>query len=178
MGFEEELERVFDVQSFIRWLAVNTALVNWDSYGNLPHNYYLYQNPADNGRLVWIPWDLNLSLNTDSRFGNGFLSLALNDVRADWPLIRYLMDDPFYNEFYHKELNRTLECCINETTVLPYLDKLYQLIRPYTVGVEGEGKGFTYLSGGAAEWEQAYRTLVRHIKTRNTALRNYLNSRG
>ncbi len=59
------LETRFDVDLFLRWLAVNTAIDNWDTYGAMPHNYYLYADPARGGRLTWIPWDHNMS------FGRG-----------------------------------------------------------------------------------------------------------
>ncbi|MEO8257723.1 MAG: CotH kinase family protein [Acidobacteriota bacterium] len=56
------LEARFDADLFLRWLAVNTAIQNWDAYGAMPHNYYLYADPAKKGRLRWIPWDHNFSL--------------------------------------------------------------------------------------------------------------------
>ena len=56
------LESRFDVDLFLRWLAVNTTIQNWDAYGAMPHNYYLYGDPGQNGRLRWIPWDHNFSL--------------------------------------------------------------------------------------------------------------------
>ena len=55
------LEAVFDADLFLRWLAVNTVIDNWDVYGALAHNYYLYGDPAQKGRLKWIPWDNNMS---------------------------------------------------------------------------------------------------------------------
>jgi hypothetical protein len=56
-----KLESTFDVDMFLRWLAVNTAIQNWDTYGAMAHNYYLYGDPNKNGRLQWIPWDNNMS---------------------------------------------------------------------------------------------------------------------
>ncbi|MBF0224984.1 MAG: CotH kinase family protein [Desulfobacterales bacterium] len=35
------LESILDVKGFIRWLAVNTVIQNWDTYGLMAHNYYL-----------------------------------------------------------------------------------------------------------------------------------------
>ena len=67
--WRQGLEAVFDVDHFLRWLAVNTALLNWDSYGGLAHNYYLYGDPAQKGRLRWIPWDHNFSLGGSPAFG-------------------------------------------------------------------------------------------------------------
>lgn len=59
------LEAVFDVNLFLKWLAVNTSITNFDTYGWVTKNHYLYQDLANNGRLVYIPWDFNLSLTTD-----------------------------------------------------------------------------------------------------------------
>jgi spore coat protein H len=56
-----KLESVFDVDHFLRWLAVNTAIDNWDTYGAMAHNYYLYGDPKQKGRLQWIPWDNNMA---------------------------------------------------------------------------------------------------------------------
>jgi spore coat protein CotH len=43
------LEAVFDVEGFVRWLAVNSVIQNWDSYGQMAHNYYLYNDPTTAG---------------------------------------------------------------------------------------------------------------------------------
>lgn len=171
------LEAVFDAGAFIRWLAVNTAVVNWDSYGIMPQNYYLYQNLADNGRLVWFPWDLNMSMDPNSVSEGGVLTLTLNEVGPGWPLIRYLMDDPVYNALYHQELENALLGCMNEAVVVPYMRQLHQMIRPYTVGDQGEISGYTFLTRGIGEFDFALQTLIEHIRDRNTQVRNYLNSR-
>ncbi len=60
------LEAVFDVDTFLNWLAVNTVIQNWDTYGVMQHNYYLYNNP-ETGQLVWIPWDNNESFKTNGQ---------------------------------------------------------------------------------------------------------------
>ena len=66
------LEARFDVDLFLRWLAVNTVMENWDSYGVMAHNYYLYGDPAQGGRLRWIPWDHNMAFGAGPGFGRGF----------------------------------------------------------------------------------------------------------
>jgi len=52
------LEAVFDVDGFLKYLAVNNTIQNWDTYGKMTHNYYLYNDPAD-GLIKWIVWDNN-----------------------------------------------------------------------------------------------------------------------
>lgn len=55
------LEAVFDVDTFLLWMAANTVVQNWDTYGQMSHNYYLYNDP-ETGLLTWIPWDNNMAL--------------------------------------------------------------------------------------------------------------------
>ncbi len=100
------LEGVFDVDVFLRWLAVNTVVQNWDTYGVMHHNYFLYTNP-ESGLVTWIPWDNNHAL-----FGSGIrpaLSFSLDEVGEEWPLIRFLMDDPVYKDKYETYLAEVVE---------------------------------------------------------------------
>ena len=66
-AWRAELEATFDVDAFLRYLALNNLIGNWDSYGNMTHNYYLYGDPALDGRLVWIPWDFNEAMRTNGQ---------------------------------------------------------------------------------------------------------------
>ena len=52
------MEKAFDVQGFLRWLAASTANMNWDAYGNLAHNYYLFN---DSGTFRFITYDFGWS---------------------------------------------------------------------------------------------------------------------
>jgi len=60
------LEKVFDVEGFLKWLATNTLIQSWDTYGRMAHNYYLYTDPGD-GLVHWIPWDNNMALSGSGR---------------------------------------------------------------------------------------------------------------
>lgn len=62
----EGLEEVLDVEKALKYIAVNVALANFDSYlGMTTHNFYLYE---ENGRFTIIPWDMNLAF---GGFGGG-----------------------------------------------------------------------------------------------------------
>ncbi|MEK5330701.1 CotH kinase family protein [Lysinibacillus sp. FSL W8-0992] len=64
-----DIEQYIDVDEMLRYFAVNTALVNLDSYqGNMKHNYYLYEN---NGVFSIIPWDYNMSFGGFGAGGGG-----------------------------------------------------------------------------------------------------------
>lgn len=91
--WRKNLEAVFDVPTFLKSLGTVSLIGNWDSYGAMPHNYYLYNV---GGQLKWIPWDFNLALNCDQRVQ----SIFKNEIGDEWPLISFLMADPVYRRDY------------------------------------------------------------------------------
>ncbi len=101
------LEETLDVDGFLRLLAVNNLIGNWDTYGLMTHNYYLYADPGQDGRLVWVPWDFNLSFAASNI--RTPLSITMDEVESDWPMIRLLMDDPVYAEAYAGHLADLLD---------------------------------------------------------------------
>lgn len=135
------LEARLDVDGFLQWLAINTVLKNWDSYGGMPHNYYLYADPTDGNRLHWITWDHNLSMSA----GQG-LSLTLSEVTQDWPLIRYLMDDPVYRPRYEQYVRESIQGPLATATMKARLQQAHELIAPWVSGENAEVTGFTYTS--------------------------------
>ena len=156
------LETVLDVDGFLRWLATNTVIQNWDSYGRTPHNYYLYNDPSD-GLLTWIPWDNNEALNKGKQQGN--LSLPLDEVTAEWPLIRFLMDDPVYHARYVAYVEETASGAFEPTEMAATYTRLHALIEPYVTGADGEIAGYTLLtSPGAFDTQLDY--LIQHARTR------------
>ncbi|HOM02425.1 MAG TPA: CotH kinase family protein [Acetivibrio sp.] len=174
--WRSDLEEVFNTDSFLKWLAINTTIVNFDTYGWVTKNHYLYQDLADNGRIVFIPWDYNLSLSSTNPWGIKPPSLSLNEIGSNWPLIRYLMDDPVYKNIYHNEMQKALDTCFNETALIEKARRLHELIRPYTVGSEGEIRGYSYLTNGEAQFNQALNDLINHISTRHKETRAYLST--
>jgi hypothetical protein len=56
-SLKSEIERVLDLEGFLRWMAVNVWLSNLDTYYGTADNLYLYRHT--DGRWRVIPWDLN-----------------------------------------------------------------------------------------------------------------------
>lgn len=175
------LEATFDVDHFLRWLAVNNAMVNWDSYGTMAHNYYLYNHPAR--RLIWIPWDHNEALSGSPGVTGGSgptgpggtrgLSLTMNEVAASWPLLRFLADDPVYFARYREHLRGVADSVLTEARINPMLTSYHQLITPWVVGANGEQAGYTFLSGPAA-FTNALPALHTHVRNRVATLAAFL----
>jgi len=103
-AWREELEDRFDVETFLKWLALSALVQHWDTYGALPHNFYLYHDP-ETEQLTWISWDHNLVLSAMGGFGGRMrnrseVSFDKANVSEEWPLIRFLLDDPIYHADY------------------------------------------------------------------------------
>ncbi|MBT3221101.1 MAG: CotH kinase family protein [Proteobacteria bacterium] len=161
-AWRQGLDEVFDVDTFLRWLATNTVIENWDSYGKANHNYYLYGDLNDGGRLAWIPWDHNESMQHDRQ---STLSLELDEVTDEWPLIRYLMDDPVYAEIYYDALAETLVGPFAEDEFANRALELWDIIEPY---VEAEEAPYTTLDS-YGEFEDSVTGpsgLIRHAQER------------
>jgi spore coat protein H len=171
-AWRTDLEAVFDVDGFLNWLAVNTVIQNWDTYGTMQHNYYLYHDPTT-GLLTWIPWDNNEAFKS----GNMREAVSLNqdEVSADWPLIRYLMDDPVYQARYVDYVEALINGAFNPETVTARLEELHEMIRPYAVGPDGELDGYTHLQADAA-FDASLVQLIQHVNERYQAASAYVES--
>lgn len=138
------LEAHFDVDAFLRYLALNNLIQNWDSYGVMTHNYFLYGDPADAGRLVWMPWDNNEAFHASSGGMKTVLSLGMDEVGSGWPMIRTIMDDPVYTEQYWAHVADLSATTFDPTSLAELAQTYHDLIAPHVVGDEGEQPGYTY----------------------------------
>jgi hypothetical protein len=166
------LSEVFDVSGFLKYLAVNNVIQNWDTYGVMTHNYYLYNDPKT-GLLTWIPWDNNEAFTSGKR--QGALSLSLDEVGSNWPLIRYLMDDPVYHAEYVENVAAVARGAFDPETISARYQELHDLISPYVVGANGEIDGYTHLRSDA-EFENSLSEMINHAYDRYQTVRAYLDS--
>ncbi len=107
---EGNLDGYLDVDTMLRYIAVNSVLVNYDSYfGSLQHNYYLYEK---NGQLTMLPWDYNLSF---AGFMSNDATSAVNDPidtpvsgtsLEDRPLVGQVLAVDENVEQYHEYLSQ------------------------------------------------------------------------
>jgi spore coat protein H len=192
-AWRANLERSLDVNSFLRWLAANTAMVNRDAYGAPAgviapaHNYYLYHDPIR--KLVWIPWDLS-----EAFIGNpgidpppprnpnvppdptmppeGGLSLSLREVGSDWPLLRFLIDDPIYGERYSAELKRFVAVALAQPQIDATIDRLHSLITPFVLGPNGELANANPMA--IAAFRMGPEQLKQHFNARRILVQRYI----
>lgn len=182
-AWRAELEAVFDVDTFLEWLSISAALQHWDTYGSMTHNFYLYKNP-DTELLTWISWDHNMILGSGpgggpagggpegagpagggrggGPGGRGDVSFDKADVDKNWPLIRYLLDDPVYYERYVDYVAQTNELLENPEFTAHY-EALAEMLAPYAAE-----------DVGADVFETAVQELFTKLDERITAVNEFL----
>jgi len=167
-AWRTNLETVFDTDVFLKYLAVNTVVQNWDTYGRMTHNYYLYTDP-DTDKLTWIPWDNNEALQ-EGKMG-GAAALNFSDISTnEWPLIGFLYQDELYKEQYNNYLQEVIDGAFNTNTIQSQYAVYAALIEPYATT---EISGYTFLNS-SSEFQIAVNQLNSHVIERTTAVKNYL----
>ncbi|MFK8045417.1 MAG: CotH kinase family protein [Crocinitomicaceae bacterium] len=165
--FKINLESVLDVQGFLKWLAANTTIQNWDTYGRMTHNYYLYNDPSDN-LINWIPWDNNEAFQEGKQ--GGALSFEFNEISdSDWPMIGYILSIPGYENNFKAHILDFVFNTFEPTKMEAYYSKLQTIIQ---TSVENETSNYSFV-GSASEFESAVQTLKTHANTRESLARNY-----
>jgi hypothetical protein len=163
-----DLDAVLDTDVFLHYLAVNTVIQNWDTYGVMPHNYYLYNNP-DNDLLTWIPWDNNEALE-EGKMG-GSLPLNFSGLSAsEWPLIGYLYSDEVYKAKYDAYVKETIEGSFETSYIQNVYTTYAALVEPYATT---ERSGYSFLNN-SSDFQKAITTLKSHASTRANAVATYL----
>lgn len=169
-----KLEKTFDVPYFLKWLAVNTAMSNWDTYGAMAHNFYLYNAPQRG--LVWIPWDYNEAMSDNTppplmannqamppmpagfappsgnfpgpkgmMMGRG-LSLDLKNVPDQFILIKYVVADPVYWAAYKEAVVQFRKQTWQVKALQQRITAMEQLLKPFVMGTVQETPPYSHLS--------------------------------
>ena len=167
--WRSNLDAIFDTEVFLKYLAINTVIQNWDTYGRMTHNYYLYNNP-ENNKLTWIPWDNNEALQTGKM--GGALTLNFSNLQSgSWPLIEYLYADSQYKAQYDTYVEETINGVFSTADIQALYDSYAAII---TTHATSERTGFTFLNSSSG-FQSAISTLKSHASSRASMVNNYLN---
>ena len=62
----DEVDKLVDIDNFIKFWAVESLIGFWDGYSNNQNNYWVYEN-RDNGKFYFMPWGADGSVHGSSR---------------------------------------------------------------------------------------------------------------
>lgn len=130
-----DLEKYIDVDAVLRYFAVNTVLVNLDSYvSSMRHNYILYESE---GKLTMLPWDYNLSFagfqsnNSTSAVNFPIDTPVSGTTLEERPILGRLLEVEEYKELYHKYLQEIVTNYFNSGYFETKIQRIDQLISQY-----------------------------------------------
>ncbi len=109
--FRNEIDSYLDLDEFLRYLAGNAVLANFDSFIGLGHNYYIYQHPRTQ-KFMFLPWDLDLSFGS---FPMGGTPEQLSQLSVSHPhqgtnkLVERVLAIPEYDKIYRKYVKNLVD---------------------------------------------------------------------
>lgn len=131
----EKLDNIFNVDSFLKYLAMSVATIHLDCYqGGMFHNYYIYNN---NNSFEWIAWDLNMAFNGFPKGPNEpeafdfYIDEPVIGNMSNYPLIEAIFSKDEYVDKYHNYLQQIASGYFNYTTFNDRVLEIYNMIKGY-----------------------------------------------
>jgi spore coat protein CotH len=166
--WKSQLENIFDVDCFLKWLASTKVMQNWDAYGQSTRNYYLYNNP-ETGLLTWIPWDNNEALSTNHREEE--MDLNQTQQQNNWPLIAYILQQEEFKEMYKDDIRQFTNKVFTQKAMTDTYNKYKLMLDPY-IDIEINN---SFCITNKERFESEIEYLKEHVASRNKAVGAYLN---
>jgi hypothetical protein len=131
IGLTSVFRDVFDVDTYLRQLAVESMIGHWDGYSYNKNNFYLFYD-AQTGLMNFIPYDTDNTWGIDWIGGNW----ATYNVESFYhpsdsrPLTKKLLGVPEYKEAYRRHLGYLRHAYFNATYLHALFDQLEALVGP------------------------------------------------
>lgn len=127
-AFVSSIESVFEVDLYLRQLAVESVLGHWDGYSFNQNNFYLFYN-GQSGKFEFFPYD------ADNTWGIDWVDIdwATRDLNA-WgsddarPLTQRILDVPAYREQYIAYVKALFRDYFNEGYLMPLLTDYKEIV--------------------------------------------------
>jgi spore coat protein H len=131
IGMTSVLPDYFDVDTYLRQLAVESMIGHWDGYSYNKNNFYLYYD-GQTGLMNFIPYDTDNTWGIDWIGGNwGTYNVESFYHPSDSrPLTKKLLSVPAYKEAYIRNIGILLQAYFNPTYLHPIFDQLESLFGP------------------------------------------------
>lgn len=171
--FPVEIQKILNVDAFLKVLAMDVATGSWDDYWYLKNNFYLYHN-TQTGLFEWIPYDYDNTFGIDflgKDWGKRDLNTWGNSSEAR-PLVTRLLKVSDFKYRYQYYLRQILDRYFANSAMNPEIDRLFNMNRS-----AAEADTYRLLDWGwnVASFAQSYDTaLTGHVKY---GLKSYITTR-
>lgn len=128
-----ELDRVFNVQDYLKVMAVQILCGDWDGYIYNKNNFYLYHN-SKTDRFEYIPYDV------DNTFGIDWFNIDWSGrVIYEWqpggdqyrPLYDRVIHNPVLRKQFSFYASQLIGTTLNMDSLIQAIEKRSEMISPY-----------------------------------------------
>ncbi|MFT5821434.1 MAG: hypothetical protein ACI8ZM_002687 [Crocinitomix sp.] len=122
--FEDSIATVLQMNNYLRVLAADVLMYNWDSYYEHGRNFYMYYDSTARA-FQWIPWDYNLS------FSDSETNIVVSydgGMTETKPLVQNVMESEIYRAQYFNHLCVLLDNYFSLENLESYIDETKVLI--------------------------------------------------
>ncbi len=123
--FENNLDDIFHLDEYLKIVAIDILINNWDSYLNHGRNWYMYHEPVSD-KMHWLPWDYNFAFD---RRTNGSSDLAIIQNNAGKVLTTRIFNTSTYRTRVLDHMCEILEHNFTSQRVYPIFDAQTTLIQ-------------------------------------------------
>lgn len=131
-NFPAVIESTFEVDRYLRQLAVEALVGHWDGYSYNQNNYYLYYN-GNTSKVEFIPYDVDNTWGIDW-VGKDWATYNLSTwymPGQSRPLTKRILAVPAYFEKYKAYLRELLETTFTHTYVDPFLSQSQAMLEDH-----------------------------------------------
>ncbi|NNC96046.1 MAG: T9SS type A sorting domain-containing protein [Chitinophagales bacterium] len=139
-----ELREVFNVDDYLRSMAMDILTGNWDGPLINKNNFYLYHNSSTD-QFEYIPYDLDNTFGIDW-LGQDWGTRSVYDWTSDpnRPLFTKLMDIQEFRDLLSYYMDEIISTYFNSSTLDPKIDNTAQMIRPFVAADSFYSKDYGY----------------------------------
>ncbi len=140
-NFVCEIQDVFDVDSYLRTLALEILIGQWDGYAYNKNNYFLYERPSD-GKFIFMEYDL------DNTFGIDWFNVDWSTrnlytwANSNRPLYSKLLAVPYFKDRFNYHMKDILTNYFLPTPLNSNLQSTQNLIS--SAALADDYKGYDY----------------------------------
>ena len=138
------IQSVFDVELYLRTLALEILMGHWDGYAGNMNNYYLYERPSD-GKFVFIEYDMDNTFGVDWGIipnENWSTRNIYSWAKGDKPLYNKLLAVPYFKDRFNFYMNDLLSTDFIPQNLLTELGITQDLINQ--AALEDDYKSYDY----------------------------------
>ena len=136
-----DIQEVFDVDSYLRTLALEILIGQWDGYAFNKNNYFLYERPSD-GKFIFMEYDL------DNTFGVDWFNVDWSTrniytwANANRPLYSKLLAVPYFKDRFNFHMQDILTNYFLPSSMQSSLQATQNLIE--SAALLDDYKGYDY----------------------------------